>query len=296
MIFSLLEIALISLPLRSKKVKNDLSRPKSILPPNRHGQVNVRNIPVQGTFAVVFHEQLIDESPEAVKLSLKGYTGTVRYTVKLGDTLQGIAALFDVSPQKIAAWNNMQERADVFAGQKLYISPDERREASPSGQIIVMDEEESKGSPARETAQTLIKISDGTFNVGELYWNYAGKKGQQQLAYEMQKLLKKKGHTYKTRDIKGWTKGALKWGGRALGATEIIFGLDEFRTATNAHERIDAGTNVLIDAAGIAHPYTGAFALYWDICGEWLYKKWREGIMIQMEFGIEGYAASMPFK
>ena len=51
-------------------------------------------------------------------------TGTVRYRVRPGDTLGGIALAFNVSVRDIVAWNALDPQAYIFPNQELVLRPD----------------------------------------------------------------------------------------------------------------------------------------------------------------------------
>jgi LysM repeat protein len=72
---------------------------------------------------IIMEQQIEDRRPEAVKLSLNGLfeNGKAVITVPQGVTLSHIAALFDVSVDEIARWNNLPDPNLIQVGQKLTI-------------------------------------------------------------------------------------------------------------------------------------------------------------------------------
>jgi membrane-bound lytic murein transglycosylase D len=61
-------------------------------------------------------------------VATNGSTRQIAYQVRRGDTLSSIARRFDVSVGQLQAWNGMQGRTGIRAGQRLTIHVDSRRD------------------------------------------------------------------------------------------------------------------------------------------------------------------------
>ena len=61
-------------------------------------------------------------------VAVSGGTRQIAYQVRRGDTLSSIARRFDVSVGQLQAWNGMQGRTGIRAGQSLTIHVDSRRD------------------------------------------------------------------------------------------------------------------------------------------------------------------------
>jgi len=49
--------------------------------------------------------------------------GAIRHQVKRGDTLTGIARLYDVTVQQVRLWNGLNREGVIYPGQVLRIEP-----------------------------------------------------------------------------------------------------------------------------------------------------------------------------
>lgn len=76
----------------------------------------------ESSFTLV-SEMRPDQSPEAIKKSLKGLfvNGQATITVKAGMTLSGIASLFNVTVDELMRWNNIENPDKIVVGQKITI-------------------------------------------------------------------------------------------------------------------------------------------------------------------------------
>ncbi len=79
-------------------------------------------IPPEET-SVIDETNLLPANPTAMDTETE--TGERIYTVQSGDTLSGIAEKYDVTVERLAAYNNMTEEEELLDGQEIKIPPED---------------------------------------------------------------------------------------------------------------------------------------------------------------------------
>lgn len=283
----------------------------------------VRMIPFEDTHFEIESKMESDRSPAAVKQSLKPLfvNGETSITVGTGMTLSSIASFFGVTVDDLVRWNNIENPDKIYVGQnikivdKSYLPMGNNHSTSRNTVLYNQSEGESflfsKEMGYISMGLAVASVATSAYQEIPLYSRMASSLSANRFLARYNGKLVSWSNNFngngavsssvvqanKTQYLRYMNR--IKWlryGGNAAGLLGVGISASQWYEAEDPGKQAEAMFDTFMGGVGFI-PGGGWIASGIYSLTAPLRNAWREKVLpIQMEMGIEGYAAVMPFK
>lgn len=283
----------------------------------------VRMIPYEDTHFEIESKMESDRSPAAIKQSLKPLfvNGKTSITVGVGMTLSGIASFFGVTVDDLVRWNDIENPDKIYVGQSIKIVdksylPLENTYSTSSNTVLYNQSEDESFLFSKEMGYismglAVASLATSAYQEIPLYSRMASSLSANRfLARYNGKIVSWSNKFYgngavsssvvqtnKVQYLRHLNKMKwAKWGGYLASGAGVIISASQWYEAEDPGKQVEAMFDTFMGGVGFI-PGGGWVASGLYSVTAPLRKVWQEKVLpIQMEMGIEGCAAVMPFK